>query len=57
MSLWCECIDCGGHQEFIVCENKLMDMQVEVWKSQRWATRLKIALLVAGAVAQVWWLR
>jgi hypothetical protein len=54
MSLWCECKDCGGNQEFIVCENKLMAMQVQVWKSRRWATRLKIALLVVGAAAQVW---
>jgi hypothetical protein len=57
VSLWCECKDCGGVQEHIVCENKLMDMQVEVWKSQRWANRLKIALIVGGAVAQAWWLR
>jgi hypothetical protein len=57
MSLWCECINCNGDKEDIVCENKLMDMQVEVWKSQRWANRLKIALIVGGAVAQVWWLR
>lgn len=56
MSLWCECKDCGGQHDFIVCENKLMDLQIEVWKSQREVSRLKIVAFALCLAPVVLWL-
>ncbi len=41
MSLWCECKDCGGTDEFIMCENKLLDAWVEAYKPKPFIPSLK----------------
>ncbi len=41
MSLWCECKECGGTDEFIMCENKLLDAWVEAYKPKPFIPAVK----------------
>lgn len=35
MSLWCECLDCGGSGDAFICENGLLRAQIMAAKSQQ----------------------
>ena len=34
MSIYCECVECGGTNEFLMCEHSLMDAWTEAYRPQ-----------------------
>lgn len=61
MSLWCECLDCGGSGEAFICENGLLRAQLMAAKAEQNSQAvsaavgfmgvLLIALMTFGAIA------
>jgi hypothetical protein len=46
----CDCTQCGGKDEFAMCENGMLENMRAVGRAQRWQTRLLIlAIVLIGA--------
>lgn len=54
MSVWCDCTNCGGTKEPAFCENAMLDMQRDVWRSEsryhRWMI-VSIVIVFCGCCA------
>jgi len=48
MSLWCDCLDCGGSGGAFICENGLLRAQLMAAKSKQDAQTLSAALVFMG---------
>lgn len=35
MSLWCECPECGGNDQYAICENKLLSAWVQAYGTKQ----------------------
>lgn len=45
MSLWCECLDCGGNGDAYICENGLMRARLMVAKAEQQKYTMTIVAL------------
>lgn len=50
MSLWCECLDCGGSGEAFICENGLLRAQIMAAKAQQNSQALSAAMGFMGII-------
>lgn len=48
MSLWCDCLDCGGSGEAFICENGLMRAQIMAAKAEQDSQTLSAAMVFMG---------
>lgn len=53
--LLCNCKECGGTEDTFFCENKLLDAQTYVYRSQKHADFwIMVAIIFAGGTALMW---
>ncbi|AXH60258.1 hypothetical protein [Pseudomonas amygdali] len=48
MSLWCECLDCGGSGEAFICENGLLRAQIMAAKAEQNSQAVSVAMGFMG---------
>lgn len=48
MSLWCECLDCGGSGEAFICENGLLRAQIMAAKAEQNSQAVSAAMGFMG---------
>lgn len=48
MSLWCECLDCGGSGDAFICENGLLRAQMMAAKAEQNSQALSAAMGFMG---------
>ena len=51
MSLMCDCLNCGGEDEFAVCQNSIMNARISITKQESQVEYLWVVVIVLGVIS------